>query len=69
MFCSNCAKLAILVTRRICIKCHAEVFNSISVICEKCSNTDKICSVCLKKINAQLKQQRYRGCSGCSSRK
>jgi transposase len=65
MFCSACLKLAKFVTRKKCIKCQAEVLNNISVLCEQCSNSQKICSVCLKKIVDQLKQLRHRGCGRC----
>jgi hypothetical protein len=68
MFCTNCSKLALLVTTRFCIKCHASVFNNISVLCENCSNTGKVCSVCLKKVNTQTNQQRYRGCGRCGKK-
>jgi len=65
MFCSNCAKLALLVTQKKCIKCNALVLNNISVLCESCSNSQKICSVCLKRINPDPRKQSYRGCGRC----
>jgi hypothetical protein len=68
MLCSNCSKLAMLVTKRICIRCKSLVSNNISILCELCSKTEKVCSVCLKKINVELKQQRYRGCGRCGGK-
>ncbi len=68
MFCANCSKLAILVTNKKCIRCNAIVLNNISVICESCSGFQKQCSVCLKKINGDLRKQGYRGCSRCGSK-
>lgn len=63
MFCSTCSKLALLVTQRVCIRCNAAVFNNLSVLCEQCSNTNKICSICLKKI--QNPKPKYQGCGHC----
>ena len=68
MFCTNCLKLAILVTNKKCIKCNGTVLNNISVICESCSNSNKLCSVCLKKISGDLRKQGYRGCSRCGNK-
>lgn len=51
MFCSNCSKLSYMHTKKNCIKCQAVVFNNISTICERCSSSDLVCSVCLKKIS------------------
>ena len=64
MLCNNCKNLAFLVTKRICIKCGIDVLNNISVLCELCSNTDRICSVCLKKIHEMIKHN-YQGCNHC----
>lgn len=50
MLCSNCAKLARLYTKKFCMRCQGEVLINISVLCEFCSSTEKMCSVCLKKI-------------------
>lgn len=65
MFCSNCSRLAILFVHRICIRCGLEVLNNLSVLCERCSSSEKVCSICLKKINNSVNHQRNRGCSGC----
>jgi hypothetical protein len=64
MMCLNCARLAFLFTKRVCIKCNSVVLNNLSVLCESCSNVAKICSVCLKKIE----QQHNRGCGRCGSK-
>jgi len=50
MMCPNCAKLAYLQTKKACVRCQGEIVVSKSVLCELCSNTDWVCSVCLKKI-------------------
>lgn len=68
MLCVNCSKLAMLVTKRICIKCKSVINNNIFILCDLCSNTEKVCSVCLKKINIESKQQRYRGCNKCGGK-
>ena len=46
---------------KICIKCHGEVFNNLSVLCEACSNSEKICAICLKKTFGDLKKRPSKG--------
>jgi hypothetical protein len=67
MFCVNCAKLALLATKKICINCGSAVLNNLSVLCDFCSEKDKACSICLKKIlnKADINKSRYRGCGRC----
>lgn len=65
MFCTNCSKLAVLVTNKKCLRCGGIILNNISVICESCSSSNKQCSVCLKKISVELRKQGYRGCGNC----
>lgn len=50
MFCSSCVKLSYLYTKKPCMKCKGDVLNNISVLCETCSNSNKTCSACLKKM-------------------
>jgi hypothetical protein len=67
MFCVNCSKLALLMTRRLCIRCQSVVLNNLSILCEYCSNSEKVCSICLKKIKTveDSNKSRYRGCGNC----
>lgn len=64
MYCSNCSKLSILHTHKKCSRCHGTVTNSISILCEFCSLTEKICAACLKKVN-NPDTVRKRGCASC----
>lgn len=50
MLCTSCSKLSMMHVSRKCIKCQGQILNNISCICENCSNSEKLCSVCLKKI-------------------
>jgi hypothetical protein len=51
MMCSSCSKLALLyVSNKQCMRCQGAVVVNMAVICEVCSATDKICTVCLKKL-------------------
>lgn len=50
MLCANCTKLNYLHTKKFCIRCHGDVLTNISVLCEFCSSTEKLCAVCLKKV-------------------
>lgn len=69
MLCSNCSKLSILHTKRTCIKCQGEVFNNISVLCDFCSLTDKMCAICLKKMQNSLADKlKNAGCGPCRSK-
>lgn len=66
MLCSNCSKLSFLYTNKICIKCQSAVLNNISVLCEQCSSSNLICSVCLKKIiNNNSISNKIGGCKSC----
>jgi len=66
MLCLNCSKLLNKVTTKTCIKCQGSVYNSLSVLCDACSNTDNVCSVCLKKIkNKNLHNISKSGCIPC----
>jgi hypothetical protein len=49
MKCHNCIRLAAVAAIKKCIKCNLPVTTNISVICEQCSTSTKMCSVCLKK--------------------
>lgn len=64
MLCATCSKLAFLVTKRICVRCGMAILNNLSVICDYCSNNDRVCSVCLKKIQSPS-VLRNRGCGRC----
>jgi len=71
MFCPACAKLAYLNTKRICVRCQGVILNNISCICDTCSNDNKICSACLKKITvnpASPTAHLLKGC-GCGKKK
>lgn len=69
MFCPNCSKLVLLHTKKPCIRCQGNVMNNLSVICEFCSNTDKVCSVCLKKMqNSQADRLKTAGCGSCRAK-
>ncbi len=60
MFCTNCSKLLFSSRTRKCVKCGRETPDNLSVLCATCSDKNKQCSVCLKKIqNFPLK----RGCN------
>lgn len=68
MMCNSCSKLSYKYTIKPCIKCHGNVLNTISVLCEFCSSTDKKCSVCLKKTEQVVKSKNIGGCKSCGSR-
>ncbi len=63
MTCSNCSKLSFMTANKECKKCKLAVHNNISIICDDCSQKQKMCSVCLKKIPAISKRE-Y-GCGAC----
>jgi len=50
------------------MRCQGAVFNNLSVLCEFCSNTEKLCAVCLKKVISQVERNKGRGC-GCGGKK
>lgn len=63
MLCPSCTKLASLKVNKTCMQCQGAVFNSISVLCDFCSNTDKKCAVCLKHIISEAQLNAKRGCN------
>lgn len=66
MLCETCSKLSFQYTKKICIRCQAEVLNNISILCEQCSAKEKQCAACLKKIqNTSPSKYRYGGCGAC----
>lgn len=69
MLCINCSKLAFLHTKKKCIRCQGEVLNNISVLCEFCSKSDNVCSVCLKKTNNSFADKLSKsGCGPCRAK-
>ena len=68
MLCSNCAKLAMLATKRRCHKCGLWILNNLYVICEECSEKEQVCAICLKKISGSVTNQfKNRGCGRCGN--
>lgn len=65
MMCPSCTKLAFIYLNKQCLRCQGVVNINIAVICENCSFNDKICTICLKKI--QNSTQSNRGC-GCGKK-
>lgn len=69
MFCITCSKLVILQSNKICLNCQGIVNNNISVLCEFCSNSEKICSVCLKRVNnSAVDKFKNAGCFSCRAK-
>lgn len=72
MFCPSCSKLASMPAHKTCVKCQGIIANNISCICDQCSNDQKVCSVCLKKIDVthsgQNKLRFGTGCKACGAR-
>lgn len=62
MLCSNCVKLAFVNTKKSCIKCHGTILTNISILCDFCSNTEKQCAVCLKRVISESERAVKRGC-------
>lgn len=69
MFCPECSKLAVLHTKRVCVRCKGEILNNISCICDKCSKEQNKCSACLKRISVGqdgiIKHVFRPGCKTC----
>lgn len=64
MMCVSCSRLAFLYTKKSCVRCQGQVLVTVAVLCEVCSLTDKVCSVCLKKVNTNPPIKRGCGCGG-----
>jgi hypothetical protein len=61
MLCVNCSKLLYNYSNNKCYQCKEIVGNDLSILCDKCSDKDNVCSCCLKKMRNYLKS----GCSAC----
>lgn len=73
MLCSICSKLLRLATNKKCVKCQGSVYNNISIICDICSQNEKACSACLKKVyNNPIENPNYHskttGCKSCGQK-
>lgn len=66
MFCNACNKLMVKYGDKKCLRCQGKITTNISVICDQCSNNDKQCSACLKKI--QLQPKKRAGCGTCGGK-
>ena len=69
MLCSSCQRLmSALHTLKKCLRCQGQVVGSLPTICETCSNTNKLCAACLKKLpdpkTAALGNRKI-GCNSC----
>jgi len=67
MLCSNCSKLATMVTHKKCVRCQGAVYININVLCDNCSNNEKQCAVCIKKIVTNIQRATTKGC-GCGKK-
>jgi len=65
MLCFNCNSLSFTYTKKKCARCQAETTTNLSVLCENCSNKDKVCAFCLKKVEPIRKRASGRcNCGG-----
>lgn len=53
MICLNCEKLAFSQQNKKCINCSADINYKQHVLCNSCSEQQKVCCVCIKKIFKQ----------------
>ena len=66
MLCINCSKLAFVSSPRNCLRCNGTILNNLSVVCDNCSNSERLCSVCLKKMISPAVRNRSRSnCGSC----
>ncbi len=70
MLCEVCSKLASMPSNRICLRCKGIISNNLSVICDNCSNQERLCAMCLKKLYSISKINRPQSnCSHCGGGK
>lgn len=62
MLCVNCSKLSYIYANKKCIRCNSNVNINIAVLCDACSNSDRLCAICLKKTNLNKSQSKGCGC-------
>jgi len=68
MLCNNCTKLALINSKRICLRCKSMIYFNLPVVCDNCSKTENLCAICLKRLNSITTKQRPKsGCSGCGN--
>lgn len=71
MFCTNCSKLVILQSNRVCIRCQGVITNNVSCICDVCSKEQNMCSVCLKHLGLDARTKTKTvggGCKACGAK-
>lgn len=62
MICNNCINLLFKPKQKTCIKCSKQINIDLLKLCDQCSTSESLCSVCMKKI---LPKNYFRGCKGC----
>lgn len=71
MLCVNCSKLMLIFGNKKCLKCQGAVNITIASLCNKCSESNKSCQICLKKTDNKnpLNITHKAGCNSCSKSK
>lgn len=62
MICSSCSKLSFVYTTKKCVKCSGEAITTLSILCDTCAKKDKVCAVCLKKVDSTPIRNKLGGC-------
>lgn len=66
MLCVNCSKLSILPASRECRSCKSKLFTNMQIICDNCSDKNKTCSICMKKMQNSIGLKlKFSGCGNC----
>lgn len=66
MLCNHCEKLALLPNKRTCLRCKGDILTNLAVICDHCSKSENLCSICLKRlVDFKIKHRARSNCSGC----
>ncbi len=66
MLCTSCSKLITVIANRKCVRCQGIIATNLAIICDNCSNLEKMCSFCLKKMGMGTQSnKRKSGCRTC----
>jgi len=66
MLCNSCEKLALLPSIKQCMRCKGNISKNLQIICDNCSDSEKLCSVCLKKKAPAIETKK--GCQSCGKK-
>lgn len=68
MMCITCSKLNFHFTIKYCLSCKNQINISLASLCNKCSETQKKCEICLKNLQTSPLNKLKYSCGTCGNK-